>query len=81
MKLRKIPLEDFLEILQELYESGVDYVDLDGEQNNEGDSPRDSIMITVKPEYIMEIEEYKDLPSITVDDKRSLSDDDINELI
>ena len=81
MKLRKIPLEDLLEILQDLYESGVDYVDLDGEQDNEGNSPRDSIMITVKPEYITDLEEYRDLPSIIVDDKRSLSDDDINELI
>jgi len=77
MKLRKIPLEDLLEILQDLYESGVDYIDLDGEQDNEGDSPRDSIRITVKPEYITDL----DTPLITVDDKRSLSDDDINELI
>jgi hypothetical protein len=81
MKLRKIPLDSLLEIIIDLYESGVDYIDIDGEQNKEGEPLKDSILITVKPEYIVDVEEYRELPSIFVDDNRNLSDEDINDLI
>jgi glutaredoxin len=81
MKLRKIPLDSLLEIIIDLYESGVDYIDIDGEQNKEGEPLKDSILITVKPEYIVDVEEYRELPSIFVDDNRNLCDEDINDLI
>ena len=50
--LRKIPLGPFIEILTDLYENGADFIDLLGEENNNGETPRDSIKITVKPEYL-----------------------------
>ena len=52
LKLRKIPLEPLIQILQDLYDSGADYIDLSGEQNKEEDELKDIIQITVKPEYM-----------------------------
>jgi hypothetical protein len=96
LKLRKIPLEPLIQILQDLYDSGADYIDISGEQNDNRDTPKDIIQITVKPEYLLHedggdddddiadgIQEIKmdysndDVPDTT----RTLSDDDINELI
>lgn len=93
LKLRKIPLGPFIEMLQDLWENGADFIDLSGEQS-EDNSPtsRDMIQITVKPEYLSNDEEdvieliqeveldysNDDIPSTT---RKTLSDDDINELI
>jgi len=92
LKLRKIPLLPLIEILQDLYDSGADYIDLSGEQNDgDGDSSKDIIQITVKPEYILHEEDAEDVTQeieldysdddIPSTSKRSLSDDDINDLI
>jgi|APFre7841882793_1041355.scaffolds.fasta_scaffold03510_3 hypothetical protein len=78
--LRKIPLENFIQILQDLYDGGADYIDISGEQSGEEESLKDIIKITVRPEYVNEdndieiefTEETGNLP---------LSDDDINDLI
>ena len=95
LRLRKIPLHPLIEILQDLYESGADFIDLSGEQSEEGEAPKDTIQITIKPEYMLhdernddddddELEEIEldysndDIPDNT---SRSLSDDDINDLI
>lgn len=93
LKLRKIPLQPLIEILQDLYENGADYIDLSGEQKDVNGSIRDLIQITIKPEYMLhderdeddnESEEIEldysndDIPDTT---SRSLSDDDINDLI
>jgi hypothetical protein len=96
LRLRKIPLHPLIEILQDLYESGADFIDLSGEQSEEGETPKDTIQITIKPEYMLhderdeednddvtqEIElDYSD-DDIPSTDKRSLlSEDDINDLI
>jgi len=93
LKLRKIPLGPFIEMLQDLWENGADFIDLSGEQS-EDNSPtlRDMIQITVKPEYLSNEEEdvieliqeveldysNDDIPSTI---RKTLSDDDINELI
>lgn len=45
MKILKIPLENFIEILNALYESGADYIDMEYKE--------DVINITVPPEYLM----------------------------
>ena len=58
--LRKIPLGLFIEILTDLFENGADFIDLAGDENNEGDAPKDSVKITVKPEYLSEEEEEDD---------------------
>lgn len=94
LKLRKIPLGALIEILQDLWDNGADYIDLSGEQNDDGDAPKDMIHITIKPEYILhedgdvmeedvtqEIEiDYSedDIPDVT---RKTLSEDDINDLI
>ena len=89
LKLRKIPLEPLIQILQDLYDSGADYIDISGEQNGEGDSIKDLIQITIKPDYMsspdddvaddIEVDYSEDdIPDTTT---RTLSDDDINDLI
>ena len=61
MMLRKIPLGPFIEILTDLFENGADFIDLSGDVNDEGESPRDSLKITVKPEYLSpDIEEEEE---------------------
>jgi hypothetical protein len=93
--LRKIPLGPFIEILTDLFENGADFIDLSGIENSEGETPRDSIKITVKPEYLSEEnddDEDDDLQEINggvdflIDDENKtpnspLSEDDIQDLI
>ena len=97
MNLRKIPLGPFIDILQDLFDNGADFIDLAGDQNNEGEAPRDSIRITVKPEYlspdINDEEEEEDVIDHGMDflidntndaspsPSSPLSDDDIADLI
>jgi hypothetical protein len=87
--LRKIPLEMLIQILQELYDGGADYVDISGDTDVDG-TPRDTIKLTVKPEYLSDFDEESgvsleqelDLDWTEEDDQPSgLSDDDINDLI
>ena len=96
LRLRKIPLQPLIEILQDLYESGADFIDLSGEQSDEGETPKDTIQITIKPEYMLhderdeeeddditqEIEiDYSDDDTPSTDKRSLLSEDDINDLI
>ena len=68
-----------LEILNELYEDGVDYVDISGTSSNDLEYPQDLIKITVRPDYISQDDtEDIDKSSISVS---KLSDNDINDLI
>jgi hypothetical protein len=87
--LRKIPLEMLIQILEDLYNGGADYVDISGDTDIDG-TPRDTIKITVKPEYIsktdeddedMGIEEEFDVNWPEDDKSSSLSEEDINDLI
>jgi hypothetical protein len=87
--LRKIPLEMLIQILQELYDGGADYVDISGDTDVDG-TPRDTIKITVKPEYLSDFDEESgvsleqelDLDWTEEEDQSSsLSDEDINDLI
>jgi len=60
--LRKIPLGPFIEILTDLFENGADFIDLSGNVNDDGETPRDSLKITVKPEYLsLEEEDEEDI--------------------
>jgi hypothetical protein len=72
MKLRKIPLESLIEILQDLYESGADYIDISGKNDEKN---RDIIHITIKEEYMFYNEEEDDAT------ERSIFEGDINDLI
>ncbi len=81
--LRKIPLEMLLQILQDLYDGGADYVDISGDNDVDGEL-RDTIKFTIKPEYMSDPDIVDD-EDIHIEDrldgKIRLSDDDINELI
>jgi hypothetical protein len=59
--LRKIPLGTFIEILTDLFENGADFIDLTGDENNDGETPRDTLKITVKPEYLSPDIEEEDI--------------------
>lgn len=83
--LRKIPLEQFIQILQDLYDSGADYVDISGDTDVNGEL-KDTIKITVKPDYMsdndeLEIKENLDADSLEDNKLLGLSEADINDLI
>lgn len=80
-----------IQILQELYDGGADYVDISGDTDVDG-TPRDTIKITVKPDYLSDydeesgvsLEQELDLEWSEEEDddnRSSLSDEDINDLI
>ena len=78
-----------LQILQDLYDGGADYVDISGDTDVDG-VPRDTIKLTVKPEYLSDFDEESGVSleqeldlewSEEEEDKSSLSDEDINDLI
>jgi hypothetical protein len=81
----------FIEILQDLYENGAEFIDLSGNMTEEGDALRDSVKITVRPEYLAEeIDEDEDYTETKIDyvnndeeddNDCSLSDDDIEKLM
>lgn len=75
MQLRKIPLMELLEILNDLYEDGVDYIDISGTSNDEGEQPQDFIKITVRPDYMATKDDESNI------DVSRLSENDINDLI
>ena len=77
--LRKIPLEGLIEILTNLFEEGADYIDISGEQDNREEGSVDIIKITVKPEYMSDDSEVE--IEVDVEERPTLSEDDINELI
>jgi hypothetical protein len=80
--LRKIPLEGLIQILTNLFEEGADFIDISGQQDDREDGPVDVIKITVKPEYMSDDSEVEiEVDMEDDDDKPSLSEDDINELI
>ncbi len=84
MRIRKVPLESFLDILADLYDKGVNYVDIVGML----DDTQDGIMISFSKEYMDEEfqENFDMIPTtkITKTDTEiniNLSDDDLNQLL
>ena len=72
-----------INILEDLYNGGADYVDISGDTDVDG-LPRDTIKITVKPEYMSSdiedtVEEIKE--KFNVSKPLDLSDENINDLI
>lgn len=88
LKLNKILITALMQILGELFEEGVDFIDIEGEANGE-EEESDRIIITTRSEYYsekpeifkkIEQEDISDfLPQIKMNKK--LTDDDINDLI
>jgi len=83
IKIQKIPLKEFIIILQDLYEEGVNFIDLSGgEADGDSDLLKDMIKITVKPEYMEEdYDEDDDDNDDDKDNNNMLSETDINDLI
>ena len=93
MKLNKIPITTLMQRLGELFEEGVDFIDIEGQSTEEDKSDR--VKVTVRPEYYsdapeifmkLEKEDVSDfLPQINDDDdddvNKKLTDDDIHDLI
>ena len=83
VNIRKIYLNGFIEILVELYNRGVDYIDLTGVQ----DGDQDKMAISFTEDYMMEgaKENFKDVPVQGMDINellnKKLSDEDLNELL
>jgi hypothetical protein len=79
VKLRKIHLDTLIKVLVELYDKGVDYVDIIGTV----DDVQDSIGISFCSEYMSEDmkENFDKIPSLEVDSDSELNEDDLNQLI
>lgn len=82
VSIRKIPIQALIDVLVELYNRGVDYVDIVGSQ---GDL-QDSMAITFTKDY-MSPEGLENFKEITEDEEidltnlDKLSDEDLNDLI
>lgn len=74
MKARfvKLPLDSFIKTLVDLYEKGVDYVDLVGES----DTIQDYIEIHFTNEYIS-----PEMKGNFEEEENKLSDEDLNQII
>lgn len=79
VRIRKVHLQTFLDILADLFDKGVDYVDIIGTLNDED---QDSLGISFSKEYMAE-EYMKNFENIDLPNqiKTNLSDDDLNQLI
>jgi hypothetical protein len=80
--IQKISLNNFIDVLIDLYNKGVDFIDIVGTQ---GDN-KDYMGITFSKEYMSEeaIDNFEDDPTIiTKEDitNHKLSEKDINDLI
>jgi len=83
MQLRKIPLAELLTILTDLYDDGVDYIDISGtsitSMEDGGEYPQDIIKITVRPDYISN-DDTEDIDALSINVCK-LSEEDINDLM
>jgi hypothetical protein len=77
--LKKIDLDTLLQVLVGLYNSGVDYVDISGINNEE----QDVIKVTVRDDYFQEpsAEYTEDIEEPITNTNTKLSDEDLNQLI
>lgn len=85
VKIRKVPVEAFLNLLSDLFEQGVDYIDIVGMLNEK----QDTIGIAFSKDYMSEDmqDNFEDITPITVNKtpdtiKINLSnDEDLNQII
>lgn len=76
MKIRKVDLETFIDVLMDIYNQGVDYVDIIGISGE----VQDSVAVSFSKEY-MSKEHIDNFDNINSDNDGSLSDEDLNQLI
>lgn len=79
IKLTKIPLEAFINALEQVWESGANFIDIIAIP----DMQQDVIGIAVRDEYmeVLEEEEYEDEYNNDVKKIVKLTDDDISKLL
>jgi uncharacterized damage-inducible protein DinB len=79
VRFRKISLQVLIDTLTHIWDSGADYVDIIGIQNDD----QDIINIVVQEDYMTEeeLEEFDEEQEDEDDDTPTLSDEDINNLI
>lgn len=79
IKLTKIPLEAFINALEQVWESGANFIDIIAIPDVE----QDVIGIAVRDEYmeVLEEEEYEDEYNNDVKKIVKLTDDDISKLL
>jgi len=82
VRLRKIPLSVFIDTLLDLFNSGVDYVDIIGKNNEE----QDVIGISFSDDYMSKhhkenFDELADEPEEPTIKNIKLSDEDLNQLL
>ena len=80
--IQKIPLNNFIDVLIDLYNRGVDFIDIVGTQGED----KDYMGITFSRDYMSEdvIDDFEGNPDIiTKEDitNHKLSENDINDLI
>jgi hypothetical protein len=77
---KKIPLEVFINILQDAWNKGADYIDIIGVP----DQVQDNISVAIREEYMNvnpEDEFEVDVELEHPEDEKDLSDEDLNQLI
>ena len=76
--IKKIPLDNFINILMELYNKGLDYVDIQGVT----DDSQDRLAISFTNEYMTPegVDNFMDSPYIEEVDMK-LTDEDLNQLL
>jgi hypothetical protein len=77
--LKKIPLRVLLDILQDAWDKGANYIDIIGNP----DETQDSIAIAIHKEYMTESFEDEFEIDVELEDEedRDLTDDELNQLI
>ena len=76
--IKKIPLDNFINILMELYNKGLDYVDIQGVT----DDSQDRLAISFTNEYMTPegVDNFMGSPYIEEVDMK-LTDEDLNQLL
>ena len=82
LRIRKVALNAFVDILVDLYNKGVNYVDIIGIL----DDVQDSVAISFSKEYMADDmqENFDQIPHTEIENNEiniKLSDDDLNQLI
>lgn len=80
--IRKIPVDKLIDLLVNMYNRGVDYVDISGVQEEE----QDKMAISFTEDYLTEDakKEFSGADSIDLSDEllnTKLSDEDLNDLV
>lgn len=81
LTIKKVPLDGFIDLLMDLYNKGVDYIDITGVT----DEHNDKMAISFTSEYMMEgtEDQFENLPPLDIKDllNKKLSEEDLDELI